>query len=292
MAMKLFYSPIHGFIHKVLVTAHEAGVWDRLEFVPVYPIQDGYSIAAINPLHKVPTLALDDGTVFYGSQTVVEYLDSLSTTGKHLYPAAGPARWDALRRLALADTLFEVTVVMALERLEKPPREIVFKWNWAKVVRAVDQMEADAAKGFASFDIGQASALHGLSYLDRQTSRGLHPPVPEGLELAGWPPGADGVVGRGRPKAVRAIPLQQGIRGRRQRRILSGQGRRGSARTREVRARKAGSGSCGFRAAGGMTPCPQRHIRISRRRFSLVPSRCATGSSFPAIRWCTATPRV
>lgn len=180
MAMKLFYSPIHGFIHKVLVTAHEAGVWDQLDFVPVYPIQDGYSIAAINPLHKVPTLALDDGMVLYGSQTVVEYLDSLSTTGKRLYPAEGPARWDALRRLALADTLFEVTVVMALERLEKPPREIVFKWNWAKVVRAVDQMEEDAAKGFDSFDIGQASALHGLSYLDRQTSRGLHAPVPEG----------------------------------------------------------------------------------------------------------------
>ena len=180
MTMKLFYSPIHGFIHKALVTAHEAGVWDQLEFVPVYPIKDGYSIAAINPLHKVPTLALEDGTVLYGSQTVVEYLDSLSTTGHRLYPAEGPARWDALRRLALADTLFEVTVVMALERLEKPPREIVFKWNCAKVVLAVDQMEEDAAKGFGSFDIGQASALHGLSYLDRQTSRGLHPPVPEG----------------------------------------------------------------------------------------------------------------
>ncbi|MEQ8508155.1 MAG: glutathione S-transferase family protein [Rhodospirillaceae bacterium] len=180
MAMKLFYSPIHGFIHKVLVTSHEVGVWDQLEFVPVYPISDGYSIAAINPLHKVPTLALEDGTVLYGSQTVVEYLDSLSTTGHHLYPAAGPARWDALRRLALADTLFEVTVVMALEKLEKPHREVVFKWNWAKVVRAVDQMEEDAAKGFDSFDIGQASALHGLSYLDRQTTKGLRPPVPEG----------------------------------------------------------------------------------------------------------------
>ena len=182
MAMKLFYSPIHGFIHKVLVVAHEVGVWDQLEFVPVYPVKDGYSIAAINPLHKVPTLALDDGTVLYGSQAVVEYLDSLSTTGQRLYPAEGPARWDAVRRLALADTLFEVTVVMALESLEQPPREMVFKWNWAKVVRAVDQMEEDAAKGFASFDIGQASALHGLSYLDRQTRRGLHTPVPEGWD--------------------------------------------------------------------------------------------------------------
>jgi len=180
MAMKLFYSPIHGFIHKVLVVAHEAEVWDQLEFVPVYPVRNGYSIAAINPLHKVPTLALEDGTVLYGSQTVVEFLDGQSRAGKRLYPSEGPTRWDAVRRLALADTLFEVTVIMALETLEKPPREMVFKWNWPKVVRAVDQMEEDAAKGFAAFDIGQAAALHGLSYLDRQTTRGLHAPVPNG----------------------------------------------------------------------------------------------------------------
>ena len=180
MAMKLFYSPIHGFIHKVLVAAHEAGIWDQLEFVPVYPVRNGYSIAAINPLHKVPTLALDDGTVLYGSQTIVEFLDAQSRSGKRLYPSEGAARWDALRRLALADTLFEVTVIMALESLEKPPREMVFKWNWPKVVRAVDQMEQDAAIGFEAFDIGQASALHGLSYLDRQTARGLHAPVPSG----------------------------------------------------------------------------------------------------------------
>ena len=29
--MKLFYSPFHTFVHKVLVTAHECGHWDQLE---------------------------------------------------------------------------------------------------------------------------------------------------------------------------------------------------------------------------------------------------------------------
>ena len=84
--MMLFYSPIHGFIHKVLVVAHEAGLWDKLEFVPVYPVKDGYSISAINPLHKVPTLVLDDYTVLYGSQTIVEYLDDNSVYFKILVP--------------------------------------------------------------------------------------------------------------------------------------------------------------------------------------------------------------
>ena len=179
MRLRLFYTPIHGFIHKVLVTAYESGVWDQLEFIPVYPVKDGYSIAAINPLHKVPTLVLDNYEVIYGSQAIVEYLDSFSAPDKKLFPLSGPERWDSLRRLALADTLFEITVVMALERLQKPPRQSVFDWNWAKVVRAVNQMEKDALSGFNSFDIGQVSSLHALSYLDRQTNRGLHPPVPE-----------------------------------------------------------------------------------------------------------------
>ena len=177
--MMLFYSPIHGFIHKVLVVAHEVGLWDQLEFVPVYPVKDGYSIAAINPLHKVPTLVLDDHSVLYGSQTIVEYLDANSISGKRLYPVDANLKWDALRRLALADTVFEVTVIMALERAQSPPRESVFKWNWAKVLRSVDQMEIDSKVGSRNFDIGDASTLHALSYLDRQTKRGLYKPVPE-----------------------------------------------------------------------------------------------------------------
>ena len=37
--MKLFYSPFHTFIHKVLVTIHEAGLWDDVTFVPTYPFK-------------------------------------------------------------------------------------------------------------------------------------------------------------------------------------------------------------------------------------------------------------
>ena len=64
--MKLFYSPFHTFIHKSLVAAHEAGVHEQVTYVPTYPFfnNDGedvsgqYSLAPINPLDKVPTLAL------------------------------------------------------------------------------------------------------------------------------------------------------------------------------------------------------------------------------------------
>ncbi|MFT4581972.1 MAG: glutathione S-transferase [Gammaproteobacteria bacterium] len=174
--MRLFYSPFHTFIHKVLVTVHEAGLWDDMIFVATYPFKNGagedqgdaYSIAALNPLDKVPTLALDDGQVVFGSQAVVECLDALNKSGKPLYPIAGPDRWEAVSRLALADTLFETTVQMVMEgwHSESEQRIAFFEWIWPKTIRGLDQLEAYCKRGFNQFDIGHAAMLHAISYMD------------------------------------------------------------------------------------------------------------------------------
>ena len=174
--MRLFYSPFHTFIHKVLVTAHEAGLWDELTFVATYPFKnsqgedqgDAYSIAALNPLNKVPSLALDTGQVVFGSQAVVECLDSMNKTGTPLYPPAGPARWEALSRLALADTIFETTVQLVMEGWQPPETQRIelFEWVWPKFIRGLDQLEGFCARGFTQFDIGQAAMLHAISYMD------------------------------------------------------------------------------------------------------------------------------
>lgn len=173
--MKLFYSPFHSFIHKVLVTIHEAGLWDEMTFVPTYPYKnrdgedqgDAYSIAALNPLDKVPTLALDSGQVVYGSQAIVEYIDSVGNSGNRLYPQEGSLRWEALTRLALADTMFESTVVLVMEGWypQEEQRTGVFEWIWPKLIRGLDKFEMFAKCGFAGFDIGHAGMLHMLSYL-------------------------------------------------------------------------------------------------------------------------------
>jgi len=166
--MKLFYSPIHGFIHKVLVVAHEAGLAERIERVPTYPLREGHDISALNPLGKVPTLVLDDGRALYGSQVICEYLDSFNKQAP-LYPASGDARWDALRRLSLADQSFEINVEVTLARPKGD--ESRFQWGWPKLMRALDRMERDA-EGYAGFDIGHAGTLHMLSYFDRAAKQG------------------------------------------------------------------------------------------------------------------------
>ncbi len=170
--MRLFYSPFHGFIHKSLVVIHESGVADRIMYVPTFPFRNTsgeavygqYPMTAINPLGKVPTLALPDGTALYGSQCVVEYLDSLSA-GTRLFPADGPQRWDALRRLALGDTLFELAVQMSIEGRVPvaEPRPGLFEWLQPKMAASFDLLEQEAP-GYDGFDIGHVALLQGISY--------------------------------------------------------------------------------------------------------------------------------
>jgi len=176
--MKLFYSPFHNFIHKVLVVAHEAGVAETLERVPTFPflncegqwVSGQYDISMLNPLAKVPFLTLDDGTALYSSQVVVEYLDSLSS-GKNLYPASGRERFDALRRLALGDGVFESAVQMVMEGWREPDdqRAALYDWLWPKITRSFDLAEREAATR-RDFDIGDVGMLQGLSFVDSWAS--------------------------------------------------------------------------------------------------------------------------
>jgi len=164
--MKLFYSPIHLFAHKVLITAHEAGIWDQIEPVAVYPFREGYDISAINPYNKVPTLTLSDGYALYGSQAIVEYLDSLSISGDNLFPSNNKKRWDALRRLALADTLFDILTQLTLDPdYGDGKREKFIEWLWPKVMSSLKTMDNDVNIE-RKFDIGDAAQIHAITYLE------------------------------------------------------------------------------------------------------------------------------
>ena len=172
--MKLFYSPFHTFVHKVLVTAHECGHWDQLERIATFPFKnnqgedcgDSYDITPLNPLDKVPTLVTDEGQSVFGSQAICEYLDATSRA-RAMYPEAGPKRWDALCRLSLSDSIFESTVQMVMEQWK--PREQwnmgLFEWLWPKFIAGLDSLERDAVRGWDTFDVGHAAMLHAISYL-------------------------------------------------------------------------------------------------------------------------------
>src|SRR5215203_5755628 len=102
--MKLFFNMASPFVRKVRVFARETGLDNRIEEIAtgVSPVQENADLANANPLVKIPALVLDDGTTLFDSPVICEYLDSLHA-GRKLFPAAGPARWTALRLQATGD---------------------------------------------------------------------------------------------------------------------------------------------------------------------------------------------
>ena len=120
--MKLHWSPRSPFVRKVMVAAHELGLADRIETVRtvVAMTKPAVSLLPENPLGKIPTLVLEDGTVLYDSLVIVEYLDSLAGGGR-LIPQEGPARWQELRRHALANGFLDLLILWRNERDKAQP---------------------------------------------------------------------------------------------------------------------------------------------------------------------------
>jgi glutathione S-transferase len=166
--MKLVFTPNPDYIHKVLVVAHEAGVTDRLTFERTRPFEENTTIWRYNPFGKVPVLILDDGEPLFGGLVICEYLDSLSVTGKSVYPA-GAARWPALRQMMLGDGMFDATTLLRVEGWRDPAvwnREYMLRER-RKIVNALDRMEQEAPDfAAAPFHIGHVCMAGGLSYLD------------------------------------------------------------------------------------------------------------------------------
>lgn len=85
------------------------------EHRPWSVMSDAEKIRALNPLVRVPTLVLDDGTVLSESHVILDYLDSLVPEGEVMFPRHEPERHQALRIAALATGLADKAVSLFYE---------------------------------------------------------------------------------------------------------------------------------------------------------------------------------
>jgi glutathione S-transferase len=168
--MKLHWSPRSPYVRKVMIVAHELGLQDRLHTVRtvVGGTAPHHELMRINPLGKIPTLELENGSVLYDSPVICEYLDTLHS-GPKLFPPAWPERGVALRRLALGDGMLDAALPWLGERFrpaEKQSQPHMDLWR-AKLVAAVDALEHEAeALRAGVFSIGHVAVGVGLGYLD------------------------------------------------------------------------------------------------------------------------------
>ncbi len=168
--MKLWYSPASPFARKVRAVAIELGLAERIELVQVtvLPSKPNVELARENPLIKVPALRAEDGAVLYDSRVICEYLSALGGGGR-LFPAAGAARWQALRRQALGDGILDAGI---LRRYELALRPEALRWaDWlagqqAKVDHGLDAAEREAGGWGDAFDIGHITLACALGWID------------------------------------------------------------------------------------------------------------------------------
>ena len=166
--MKLHWSPRSPFVRKVMIVAHERGVVDRIACVRTIAAtaKPHAELMQDNPLSKIPTLTLDDGTVLYDSPVICEYLDAIDGAPK-LFPKEPRARMIALRRQALGDGFLDMMVLLRDERVRAHPSAAHMKSTAARKAVVLDSLEREAESLLiAPFGIGHIAIGCALSYLD------------------------------------------------------------------------------------------------------------------------------
>ena len=168
--MTLHWSPRSPFVRKVMIAAHEVGVADRLHLVRtvVGGTTPHLDLMKINPLGKLPTLELADGSVLYDSAVICEYFDTLHD-GPRLFPATWPERLVAIRRAALGDGMLDIALQSLGERFRPAERQSAGHLDlWRlKLVTCVDALEAEVpALDDTPYSIGHLVIGVAVGYLD------------------------------------------------------------------------------------------------------------------------------
>jgi glutathione S-transferase len=86
------------------------------------------SMRTTNPLGRVPSLILADGTTLIDSMAILDWLDQQVGPERALLPGSSPARQEALQRIALATGTIDKVMGGAYERLVRPERHRWADW--------------------------------------------------------------------------------------------------------------------------------------------------------------------
>src|SRR5450631_2609461 len=166
--MILRSSPASPFGRKVRIAISLLGLADKIEVRETDLNDPADSIRVQYPLGKVPALIVDDGTVYYDSRVILEYLDHLAGGGR-IIPREPKARFAALRLQALCDGICDASLLQIYEDRYRPADKRVQSWldrQAEKVARGLAALEAAPPKLDPVPDVGQIALACALGYRD------------------------------------------------------------------------------------------------------------------------------
>ena len=167
--MRLFYSVTSPYARKVLVTAMEKGFCGRLVLAPCNPHEAGPELLAHNPMSRVPTLVLEDGTSLYDSPVICEWLDGAGE-GPRLIPLDGAGRWRVLRLQALADGMMDDAYDNVTEGRRPASQQSPAEMDRrnAALLRGAAALAGDLAPVPSPVTLAHIAAACALGYLDHR----------------------------------------------------------------------------------------------------------------------------
>jgi glutathione S-transferase len=124
-----------------------------------------------NPLGKIPVLITEDGSAYYDSRVILEYLDDRAGGGK-IIPRDAAERFAALRLQALCDGILDASILTVYEGRWRASEKHDARWldhQAGKVERALAVLESAPPKLDASPKlphVGQIALACALGYRD------------------------------------------------------------------------------------------------------------------------------
>jgi glutathione S-transferase len=186
--MILRSSPSSPFGRKVRIAIALLGLDNEVKIEPADTTDVNDSVRRQNPLGKIPVLIAEDGTAYYDSRVILEYLDHRAGDGKIL-PRDVNARLAALRLQALCDGILDASILTIYETRWRKAEAHEPKWlehQAGKVTRALAALEAAPPPLDAVPNVGQITLACTLGYRDFRFSgswRSEHPRLVAWLDM-------------------------------------------------------------------------------------------------------------
>lgn len=177
--MKLHLSPTSPASRKVRIGAAMLGLDGAIELVPTDFMDLSDPLYRHNPLGKIPTLVLEDGSALTNSAVILDYLDGRAGGGRIVPRADDGRRWRVLGEQALADGMLDAIVLQVYEVRFRPEDKRVASWverQAGKVDGALAAFERRPPEGPRTVaDIALACALGFLDLRMEGRWRADHP---------------------------------------------------------------------------------------------------------------------
>jgi glutathione S-transferase len=158
---RLFYSPGSPYARIVRIALIETGLNGRVtphEITRTRLYSAESDVLAFNPVGRVPTLEVDDGTILTESKLILDYIDAISP-GSALMPRDGSDGWRVVAEAGQAWGFLDSVVTWI--RAEGRP-DVVAK-ETARANRAADALEIAVANGAYAGPLNAAQIVLGTA---------------------------------------------------------------------------------------------------------------------------------